>query len=330
MAKIEKLPSGNFRVRAYDKSTKKTKSFTASTKAEVKRMAAEWLYLTDHNVSGEIAVKEAIDRYIKNRSSVLSPSTLRCYLQFQRTYYSDIEYYTVSGITSEDIQRFVNRLASGLAPKTVKNIYGLLVSSLTAIDPNKAINVTMPQKKVIERHIPTDEDIKNILSMVEGPFRIAILLAAVGTLRRGEISALRYEDINGNVIHVHSDMVAGPDGFVIKDIPKTSSSDRYIELPQKIIDEIGTGEGFVVPLAPSSITNRFQRVKKALGLNCRFHDLRHYAASVMHAIGVPDQYIMERGGWSSDVILKSVYRNVLDDKKKEFTDMTNSYAEKFF
>jgi hypothetical protein len=39
---------------------------------------------------------------------------------------------------------------------------------------------------------------------------------------------------------------------------------------------------------------------------------------------------MERGGWGSDVILKSVYRNVLDDKKKEFTDMTNSYAEKFF
>ena len=29
-------------------------------------------------------------------------------------------------------------------------------------------------------------------------------------------------------------------------------------------------------------------------------------------IGVPDQYIMQRGGWSSDNVMKSVYRNVID------------------
>ena len=44
----------------------------------------------------------------------------------------------------------------------------------------------------------------------------------------------------------------------------------------------------------------------------RFHDLRHYAASIMHAIGVPDQYILQRGGWASDNVMKSVYRNVID------------------
>jgi hypothetical protein len=48
----------------------------------------------------------------------------------------------------------------------------------------------------------------------------------------------------------------------------------------------------------------------------------------MHAIGIPDQYIMERGGWSSDKILKSVYRNTLKEKGKEFSDKTNEYMEK--
>lgn len=42
MAKIEKLPSGNFRIRVYDNSNGKRKSFTASTRAEVKLLAAEW------------------------------------------------------------------------------------------------------------------------------------------------------------------------------------------------------------------------------------------------------------------------------------------------
>ena len=329
MAKIEKLPSGNYRIRVYDKKLKKQVSITRESKSELKRIASEYLYLNKRTVSGDMSISDAIDEYIESRSSVLSPSTIRCYKQFQRTYYGPVNDYTVNSIESRDMQRFVNSLAKTLSPKTVKNIYGLLVSSVRAVDPNKPIVVTMPQKRPVERHIPTDEDIKNILSMVEGPYRIAVLLAAVGTLRRGEICALKYEDIEGNVIHVHADMVPSEEGFVYKSIPKTSSSDRYIELPEEIIKEMGSGNGYVVPLKPSSITNKFQRIKKALGLDCRFHDLRHYAASVMHAIGVPDQYIMQRGGWKSDAVLKSVYRNVLDDKNKEFTDKTNEYMKKF-
>ena len=51
----------------------------------------------------------------------------------------------------------------------------------------------------------------------------------------------------------------------------------------------------------------------------RFHDLRHYAASTMHAIGVPDQYIMQRGGWSSGKTLKAY--------EEKYTDMTLSHYE---
>ncbi|MBR0090420.1 MAG: site-specific integrase, partial [Lachnospiraceae bacterium] len=61
------------------------------------------------------------------------------------------------------------------------------------------------------------------------------------------------------------------------------------------------------------------------GMKCRFHDLRHYSASILHAIGVPDQYIMERGGWSDDRVLKAVYRNTLDDQSKAFTKKANDY-----
>ena len=55
----------------------------------------------------------------------------------------------------------------------------------------------------------------------------------------------------------------------------------------------------------------------------RFHDLRHYSASIMHAIGILDQYIMARGGWKTDTVLKAVYRNVINDEQKKFTDKIN-------
>lgn len=57
----------------------------------------------------------------------------------------------------------------------------------------------------------------------------------------------------------------------------------------------------------------------------RFHDLRHYSASIMHAIGVPDVYIMERGGWSSDHTLKRIYCGAMDDFSQKFTNLTNEH-----
>ena len=43
-------------------------------------------------------------------------------------------------------------------------------------------------------------------------------------------------------------------------------------------------------------------------------------------IGIPDQYSMVRG-WSSDGILKSVYRNTLSEENKKFSDQANSHFE---
>ena len=55
----------------------------------------------------------------------------------------------------------------------------------------------------------------------------------------------------------------------------------------------------------------------------RFHDLRHYCASIQHAIGIPDAYIMQRGGWGSDGVLKEVYRHAMSDKENEMNTKAN-------
>ena len=59
----------------------------------------------------------------------------------------------------------------------------------------------------------------------------------------------------------------------------------------------------------------------------RFHDLRHYSASIRHALNIPDAYIMQEGGWSSDSTLKSVYRHALDDEQDKMADIAIKYFD---
>lgn len=47
----------------------------------------------------------------------------------------------------------------------------------------------------------------------------------------------------------------------------------------------------------------------------------------MHAIGVPDQYIMQRGGWSSDRTLRAVYRGTIEEYTKKYNDVTMKYFD---
>ncbi len=90
-------------------------------------------------------------------------------------------------------------------------------------------------------------------------------------------------------------------------------------------------KGRIVRLTPDSITNRFNRLLKRNGIpHFRFHDLRHYSASIQHALGIPDSYIMQRGGWGNDGTLKAVYRHVLEEQAKQMDHMANNYFSELY
>jgi len=333
MATPKKLPSGNWRIQVFShKENGKNKyvSFTAPTKAEANRLAAEFQANKSYEASPQsITIGMCVDNYIKGKTNILSPSTLKEYKGYKKYFYP-IENIMLGSIQSSDLQNFVNALSATKNPKTVRNIYSLLLSSIRLYS-DRNFRVSMPQKRVIERHIPTDADLKNLLNNANITLKKAILLSSAGTLRRGEICALKYKDIlyDFNAVYVHSDMVLGESGWVHKEMPKTDSSTRRVVLPKEIIEILGHGEDedYVVPVKPSTITTDFINLRNRLGLKFTFHSLRHYAASILHSIGIPDVYIMERGGWGSDTILKSVYRNSLSDKVSHFTTIGNEYFE---
>lgn len=326
MANAKKLPSGNWRVNLFvgrDESGKrKYKSFTASNKKTAEYMAAE--YAAMHKGKSEIeniTVGEAIDRYIDSKSNVLSPATVRGYRRYRKNYLQDIINVRLPALTNEIIQKEINREAKLHSAKTVKNMYGLFSAAMGAYNENLALRITLPQKTKSEINVPSDDSIKELLKCIKGSeLEKAVLLSAFGSMRRSEIAPLTSDDICGNIIEVNKAMVYNDKNEWVLKSPKTFSSYRKIEYPEFVIRLFDGIEGRLINMNPNQITGAFSCALKKHNLpHIRFHDLRHYQASILHALGVPDIYIMERGGWKSRYTLDKVYKHVMDDKMQAST-----------
>lgn len=346
MATAKKLPSGSWRCQVYshtektiqpDGTTKEKriyKSFTcdvpgAKGKRLCEQMAADWAVDKEKESKVEnITLYEAYTRYIKNKSKTLSPSTIREYKRQHIRNLPTLMTMNISDITAEDIQSAINKEAEERSPKTVRNIHGLLSAVLNTYRPELSLNTTLPKKVRPSLYIPTDAEIKKLMDYIkDDPMEIPILLAAFGPMRRGEICALSASDIKNGIVHVYKNMVLNDEKEWIIKAPKSYSGDRYIRFPDFVLAKLPK-YGKITELNPSMITDRFQDVLKRAGIHhFRFHDLRHYCASVQHAIGVPDAYIMQRGGWGSDRVLKEVYRHVMADKTKDMDDKANVYFQ---
>lgn len=337
MATPKKLPSGNWRIRVFshlDANGKKVyKSFTDPDKKKVKKLAHEFQDNKEELMTqdAELTIAKALDEYITAKEGVLSPSTIREYRRAQKKEYDSINSIYVSRVTSKDMQYFISELSRRKSPKSVSNIYSLVQSAILMFE-DKNFKVTLPAKEHIEYATPDDREVKILLDNASDKLKLCIYLSAIGTLRRGEICALKYSDVlyDMNAVYVHADMVRDKKNkWVYKPSPKNSSSVRKVTLPPTILNLIGHGDpdDFILDINPDSITKRFCRLRNKLGLKCRFHDLRHYAATIRMYMGIPMKEIQAIGGWSSPATLQKVYVNQLKSKSVEYVKKANEYFE---
>lgn len=348
MATAKKLKSGSWRCLVYshteetiqkDGTTKKKriyKSFTCPDptpkgKRKCEAEAAAWAAKKELSKNTEnITYGEALDRYIESKKNVLSPSTIREYKSSSKRDFQTLINKPISDITQEMVQKAVDLEAISHAPKTVRNIHGLFASVMAVYRPEIVFRTELPKKVRPSLHIPSDDEIKALLEYVKGDImEIPILLAAFGPMRRGEICALDSDHINGNIVHVEFSLALDENHNWIKKKPKSYAGDRFIDFPDFVIDKIKDINGPITELNPSQVSDRFSDVLKRAGITkFRFHDLRHYCASIQHALGIPDAYIMQRGGWGNDTVLKNVYRHVMEDTQKEMNNKANEHFSK--
>ena len=217
-----------------------------------------------------------------------------------------------------------------LAPKTVRNYNAFVSGVMAAVYGYVPYSVILPPKEPVNYYIPSDDEVNQTLQAAKGTeLYLPILLAAFGPMRRGEICALPCKniDFSTGVVHVQYSYSYTEDNTWVIKRTKTYDSDRYISFPGFVIDAIRLrGKDNVTRFLPNQLTQNFEDLLLRAGIpHYRFHDLRHYCASTLHAIGMPDAYIMQRGGWKTDTVLKQVYRHVLAKQQGQINEKANNY-----
>ena len=334
MAKIEKLPSGSYRIRVYDKTTNTRKSFTADTKAEVKLLAAEWENgIKEKAKPRKLTLDEAVREYIESKENVLSPSTVRGYEIIRRNALGAFGKMLIMNITEKDLQKWISSNAKRYKPKGIKNQFGLVTATLrqNKIDLDLR-SIKLPEAQKYEPNIPTEQEIAKILTIVEGTnVELPVTIAVTLGLRQSEIAALKWSDYDGEYLFIHAAKVPDKHNKLIeKDTTKSKASTRLLEVDAVLKERLDRAERtseYISTMQPNSVLKRFQQLCEQNGLpHFTMHGQRHGNASLMLAQGVPDKYAMERLGQSSPNMIKNVYQHLYDSKKKE---ISQTMSDKF-
>lgn len=325
--KIEKLPSGSYRIRKMYKGKNYSLVFDhkPTQKEALQAIAAELDKVKskyDH-----ITFRGAAAEYVEMKQNVLSPRTVKEYTEIPKRFPEWFNNLPLTEITQIEVNRIVNELSQTKSPKTVRNYHGFISTILGTFRPNMKINTTLPQKVKKEPYIPSQNEVRVILEEAKGTkYEVAIWLGCYG-MRRSEICALTPEDIEGDVVHITKALVQNENREWVIKTTKTTESTRDIVIPQELADKIRE-QGYVYKGHPNGPSKFLAKIQQQIGIpKFPLHKLRHYFASEMSALGIPEADILKLGGWESDYVMKAVYRHSMmkneENSKREAAEKLN-------
>jgi integrase len=247
---------------------------------------------------------------------------------------------------------------SGLSPTTVLQFHRVLRKALKdavikrIVSHNVADAAQAPRKRQTEINAPDEAQMALLLEQVRQDARVYLptLIGCGSGLRRGEICALRWKDVNlatGAVRITRSLCQLKTGQLIFKDVKKKKSR-RVLVFPDLVIDALREtlieqqrnrhlfGSDYKEldlicclpdgsPIPPDTVTSVFRHHRRTLGLNTRFHDLRHGHASQALQDGVPVKTVQERLGHATAAFTLDVYGHLLpgaDQRAAESTQRT--------
>ncbi|MGB9866578.1 MAG: tyrosine-type recombinase/integrase [Bacillota bacterium] len=226
-------------------------------------------------------------------------------------------------------------LDTGLSNRTVELVHTVLHAALKQavkwqlIPRNPADAVEPPRPARPEIHVLKPEQVPALLDAARGSPIEALVIVALSTgLRRGELLALRWEDVDlkAGIIYVRRNLIR-VDKQLIEKAPKTKRGQRSVPVPRMALEVLrnlsmrseATGPNDYVfcrqgglPLDPSTVTHQFARIAKKMGFEgLRFHDLRHTHATLLLSQGVHPKVVQERLGHETITTTIDTYSHVI-------------------
>ena len=331
--KITKNKDGTLSARAYiGRNTEGKliqKRITAKSKSELYAIIENEKSLIGKAEKG-MTLRKAMDAYCKSRSHVLSPSTYKEYIRYSRYVFIDIQGKDIQDITNEMVQAEVNKAAIDKSPKTVRNYYGFFSTVMKAYS-DKRYAIRLPQKVKTSVFIPNEEQIVTLLNKVRGTsLELPVLLGCKCGLRRSEISALTYDDFDfkNKTVTISKAMVKGSEEKYVLKQPKSFAGYRTVAVPDSVLKIVmqRKKEGKdLLTINSNSISHKFNMLVKKIDMEgFRFHNLRHYYATRLLELNIPNKYAMEMLGHSTEYMLREVYQHIRKDKKEEYMQLITS------
>lgn len=238
--------------------------------------------------------------------------------------------------------------AGGLSPRTVLHMHRILKQALKQAvrwrvlthNPADAVDPPKVERKAMETYdLPATVE---LIAAARGTkMFIPVILAVLCGLRRGEIAALRWKNVDLEAGQMAIAESAEQIGKNIRYKPPKSGRARTVALSATVVEELKarrvaqaqellklgvalSGETFVAahadgtPFQPSFITHEWVDMIRGTKLaHRRFHDLRHAHATHLLSSGVHPKVASERLGHSKVGITLDLYSHVLPGMQED-------------
>jgi integrase len=243
-----------------------------------------------------------------------------------------------------------NCLDAGASPVTVAKAYRLLKAVLnTAVDDglirrNPCRVKGAGQEKSPERSVLSMRDIGALADAIDQRYHALVLLAIFGSLRWGELVALRRRDIDleARTVRVTRQVTTLSSGRQVLGPPKSAAGNRVVIVPEVIIPPLQVhlrwmahpGEDGLLFTSPEGKTLRYDNFRHrvwypalgAAGLpRVHFHDLRHTGNQLAADAGASLRELMDRMEHST-ARAAMIYLHGSDERQRAIADAISRRA----
>ncbi len=296
----------------------------------------------------------AEDGTIRPRSGdAYKPSAIRAYEAALRLrVLPAVGHMRLSELTRNDLQDLVDELVAGDLERRPLNASTIGVTLLplraiyrralnrgeVAINPTAGLE--MPAVRSGRDRVASPDEASRLIAALPAQDRALWATAMYAGLRRGELQALRWSDVNlaAGVIHVERSWDAKA-GFIE---PKTAKGRRKVPiaavfrdflLEQRMsldgppaADDLVFGRSPASPFEPGALTGRARKAWESAGLaRIVLHEARHTFASLMIAAGVNAKALSTYMGHANISITLDRYGHLMPGNEDEAAGLLDAY-----
>lgn len=307
-------------------------------------------------------VRELYNKYIENKKYEVRETTLDKASSILITHVlptlGDTRLENLNTTIMAEWKSAINQ--KGLSTVTKKNIYSAFrtmlmygINNLKWLKENPLTQVgnfkdayEINQKEKL--HYYTAEDFKKFIcaagnhtsTLTDWGYYVFFCIAYYTGMRKGEIHALKWSDLDGNLLHVRRSISQKLKGEDRETPPKNKSSYRTLQMPApliKILEEHKARQqtikgwtpdlyicGGTRPLRDTSISYKNEQYAKEAGLpQIRIHDFRHSHASLLANAGINIQEVARRLGHSKVEITWNTYSHLYPREEERAVSILN-------